>query len=160
VFFVQDLRQFCARLKRSSAALHVTPADLAIIVLSPPFLVPEQLQAARTLRVLRLLRLVRVLAVAGLGLRLARQALRHHRFHYVLVVALATVGLGALGLWIAEERSFGDALWWAVVTATTVGYGDISPSTVEGRIIAVVLMLTGIGVIGIFTATVVSFFFE
>lgn len=50
--------------------------------------------------------------------------------------------------------------WWAVVTATTVGYGDVSPVTLEGRLIAVVLMLTGIGVIGVFTATVASLFFE
>jgi voltage-gated potassium channel len=42
--------------------------------------------------------------------------------------------------------SFGDALWKAIVTATTAGYGDVSPVTVEGRVIAVVLMLTGIGV--------------
>lgn len=46
------------------------------------------------------------------------------------------------------------------MTATTVGYGDVSPVTVEGRLIAVVLMLTGIGVIGVFTATVASAFFE
>lgn len=50
--------------------------------------------------------------------------------------------------------------WWAIVTATTVGYGDLSPVTLEGRIIAVLLMLTGIGVIGIFTANVASLFFE
>jgi voltage-gated potassium channel len=49
---------------------------------------------------------------------------------------------------------------WAVVTETTVGYGDVSPVTLEGRLIAVVLMLTGIGVIGVFTATVASLFFE
>jgi voltage-gated potassium channel len=47
---------------------------------------------------------------------------------------------------------------WAIVTATTVGYGDISPVTTEGRVIAVGLMLLGIGVIGAFTATVASFF--
>jgi voltage-gated potassium channel len=47
-----------------------------------------------------------------------------------------------------------------VVTATTVGYGDVSPVTLEGRLIAVVLMLTGIGVIGVFTATVATLFFE
>ena len=47
-----------------------------------------------------------------------------------------------------------------MVTVTTVGYGDVSPVTLEGRLIAIVLMLTGIGVIGVFTATVASFFVE
>ena len=56
--------------------------------------------------------------------------------------------------------SFGDALWWAVVTATTVGYGDLSPVTSTGRVIAVVLMFVGIGVIGAFTATIASWFIE
>src|SRR5438034_185185 len=53
-----------------------------------------------------------------------------------------------------------DALWWAIVTTTTVGYGDVSPVTPEGRLIAVGLMIVGIGFIGIFTATVTSFFFQ
>ena len=57
-------------------------------------------------------------------------------------------------------RHFGDALWRAITTVTTVGYGDITPITPEGRLVAVVLMLTGIGVIGVFTATVASLLFE
>ena len=57
-------------------------------------------------------------------------------------------------------RHFGDALWWAITTVTTVGYGDITPVTPEGRLVAVVLMLAGIGVIGVFTATVASLLFE
>lgn len=81
-------------------------------------------------------------------------------------MAVAVVLMGALGVFIFESDSnkaigsFGDALSWAVVTATTVGYGDVSPVTLAGRLIAVVLMLTGIGVIGVFTATVASLFFE
>jgi voltage-gated potassium channel len=73
---------------------------------------------------------------------------------------------GASGIYFFERarnptiNSFGDALWWSVVTATTVGYGDVSPISTEGRLIAVVLMLTGIGVIGVFTASVASLFFE
>jgi voltage-gated potassium channel len=72
--------------------------------------------------------------------------------------------LGATGLYLFEHGtneavvSFGDALWWALTTTTTVGYGDIYPTTTEGRLIAVLLMLTGIGVIGMFTATIASFF--
>jgi voltage-gated potassium channel len=139
--------------------------DLLLIVVSPPFAVPETLQGARTLRVLRLLRLVRALAIAGIGLRLAQRHFGKRRFHHILLVGTATVLLGALGIFAVESGrnqtigGFGDALWWAVVTATTVGYGDVSPVTLEGRLIAVVLMVMGIGVIGVFTATVASFFF-
>jgi voltage-gated potassium channel len=143
--------------------------NLVIIILSPPFVVPDSLQAVRGLRavrLVRLIRLVRAFAVAGMGLRLLRSLLRHRRFEYVLMVAIAVVGLGALAIYVVESDtnaavdSIGDALWWAVVTATTVGYGDVSPVTPEGRLIAVVLMITGIGVIGVFTATVASMFFE
>jgi len=76
------------------------------------------------------------------------------------------VVLGAVGFYALESdenqaiRHFGDALWWAITTVTTVGYGDIVPITPEGRLIAVVLMLTGIGVIGLFTASVASLLFE
>ena len=52
----------------------------------------------------------------------------------------------------------GDALWWAFVTITTVGYGDHYPITLEGRLIAAVLMTTGVGLFGTFTAFVASWF--
>jgi voltage-gated potassium channel len=137
--------------------------DLLIIVLSPPFLVPESMESLRAARVLRLLRLLRVVAVAAIGFRHLRTALAHRRFHWVALVAMATVLVGAVAEYAVEGRgngsltSFGDSLWWAVVTATTVGYGDLSPETTEGRVIAVMLMLVGIGVIGVFTATLASF---
>jgi voltage-gated potassium channel len=57
-------------------------------------------------------------------------------------------------------RSPEDALWWAVVTVTTVGYGDVTPVTGEGRMVALVLMCVGVVVISIFTATLSSFFVE
>lgn len=137
--------------------------DLAIIALSPPFAVPESWHGIRVLRVLRLLR---ALAVTTIGLRHLRTALVRRRFHWLLAVTVTIVLLGAAGEFYFEGRgdgsirSFPDSLWWAVVTATTVGYGDLSPVTVEGRLIAAVLMLTGIGVIGIFTANIASMFFE
>jgi voltage-gated potassium channel len=121
--------------------------------------------ALRSLRALRALRLLRVGGVAWLALRHLRDGLARRRFHYVGAVACVVVLLGAAGLYVLEGDqnpavdSVGDALWWAIVTATTVGYGDISPSTLEGRAIAVVLMIVGIGVIGIFTASVASHMF-
>src|SRR5207247_1753965 len=130
-------------------------------------LVPEAFQAFRGLRafrLLRLLRLFRAAAVATVGLKGARRLLDHRKFHYVLLVALTAIALGSVGIYLIEGgttiRSLDDALWWSVVTVSTVGYGDVAPKTGEGRLIAVVLMVVGIGVISIFTATVASLFAE
>jgi len=140
--------------------------DVFLIVVTPPIGIPDSIQGIRTLRALRVLRLFRAFGVIAMALRLGRRHFGKRHFHYVGLVAVATVLLGAAGVYVVEGdenraiTSYGDALWWAIVTATTVGYGDVSPVTVEGRLIAVMLMLTGIGVIGVFTATVASFFFE
>jgi voltage-gated potassium channel len=56
----------------------------------------------------------------------------------------------------SEINTFGDALWWAMTTVTTVGYGDLSPVTATGRMVAVALMLAGITLLGIVTATLAS----
>ena len=139
--------------------------DLLIILVSPPFLVPDAMESARGLRALRLLRLLRAAGVAAIGLRHLRAAMARRRFHWVALVAAITIVGGALAEYYVERRAgvmttFGDSLWWAIVTATTVGYGDLSPVTPEGRVIAVVLMFVGIGVIGVFTATIASWFVE
>ncbi len=82
------------------------------------------------------------------------------------IITLAIIIIGTFGLLILEKDknqnidSFGDALWWSLVTVTTVGYGDIYPITLGGRIIATVVMLFGIGFLGMFTATVASIFVE
>ena len=70
-------------------------------------------------------------------------------------VAVTVVLLGGSGAWLAEHRmpgstirSWGDGLWWALTTLTTVGYGDHVPVTVAGRIIAAAVMITGVAVLG------------
>jgi voltage-gated potassium channel len=122
----------------------------------------------RPLRVLRLLRLVtfsRVGLTLSTALNRARNLLTHHGLHYVLLSVLAIIAVGA-ALELAFEQhapgsnihDYGDALWWAIVTVTTVGYGDKYPVSVGGRGVAVVLMLTGIGLVGVLSATVASYF--
>jgi voltage-gated potassium channel Kch len=98
---------------------------------------------------------------ALLGIAGPARGLRIAWLDLALVVTTAPfipIPLDAARLIRLARVCIGDGIWWAIVTATTVGYGDISPVTTEGRIIAVVLMLLGIGVIGAFTATVASFF--
>jgi voltage-gated potassium channel len=93
--------------------------------------------------------------------------LKHHGLFRVLLAAAATLFIGAWLVLLFEENTkgsnihnYGDALWWAIVTVTTVGYGDRFPVTGGGRTVAVVLMLVGIGLIGVLTATVASVFIK
>lgn len=136
--------------------------DLLIIVL--PFLRPLRIvRSARALRLLRLGRLVSVLSKAG---QQGQRLLVRHKLHYaVLVTMVVVVGAAALILAAEEGRggsidSFGDALWWAVTTVTTVGYGDMFPVTPAGRGIAAFLMVAGIALFGVLTANVAAFFVE
>jgi voltage-gated potassium channel len=134
--------------------------DLVIVVV--PFLRP-----LRLLRLVRVLQLSRVGVVFAEALRRAKTILTHHGFHFVVLAATVLVFVCA-GLLTFAERSahsanihdFGQGLWWAIVTVTTVGYGDRYPVTPFGQGVAVVLMLTGIGLIGTLTATVASYFVQ
>ena len=109
------------------------------------------------------LRLLRLLAVVRILDRSAGASLAGRVLVYVSGAAAVAVGLGALSALDAEQdapganiTTFGDALWWAATTVTTVGYGDRFPVTAEGRAVAVVLMLVGIGLVGSVTAAVTA----
>jgi voltage-gated potassium channel len=100
------------------------------------------------------------------GLRV-EAILKHHSLFRVLIAAAGTLVVGAWLVLLFEENakgsnihSYPDALWWAIVTVTTVGYGDRFPVTGGGRAVAVILMLVGIGLIGVLTATVASVFIK
>lgn len=123
---------------------------------------------AVALPILRSLRLLRLLSVVTL---LTRRATKTGSFRMAFTTqAIST----ALLLWIIAalavtdaERSadgtidnIGDGFWWAITTMTTVGYGDAFPITTTGRLIGVGLMLTGIALLGIVTASIASWFVE
>ena len=94
------------------------------------------------------------------------RALHRERVFYLILAVGLLVFFGALGFALAEfpqvpwwER-FGHGVWWALVTLTTVGYGDVVPHTVSGRAVGVVLMLGGVISLSLLTATVASIFVE
>jgi Ion channel. len=125
--------------------------DLAIVVLP----------------VLRPLRLLRLLGLLAIFQRFAGAAFRGRVMLYVFSYGTVLVLMAALAALDAEQNdphshihSFGDALWWACVTITTVGYGDIVPVTVIGKFIAAGLMIAGVGIVGTVAATIASYFVE
>ena len=104
-------------------------------------------------------RIVPILGHRARG-RLANRAALAAAFLAVLVVSVGSVAV----LWVEEGRAdsnietLGQSLWWAFVTVFTVGYGDYTPVTPAGRVIGVILIFVGVGVIAIFTASVATRF--
>ncbi len=78
-------------------------------------------------------------------------------------VTLVMTVLGGILMWTLDHDEFphlGTALWWSIQTVTTVGYGDVVPTAAHGRVIAAVVMLTGIAFLTIITATIATLFVE
>ncbi|MEU4238988.1 ion transporter [Actinoplanes sp. NPDC026619] len=125
--------------------------DLAVLIL--PVL--------RPLRALRLLNALRVLNRHAVAWTRGRLAI------YVICATGLIVLMAALAVLDAERghpngriQTYPEALWWAVCTITTVGYGDLYPETTEGRLVAVALMVGGLGLIGFTTGTLASWMVE
>jgi len=111
--------------------------------------------------IFRLLRLIRLFRILHLYSRiLSFSSKTNNRLFYIIAVSAMAVSGGAIGLFVVEGdvpqgkiTNVGDAFWWAIVTVTTVGYGDIYPVTVEGKIIASILMIFGIAILGVLIST-------
>jgi voltage-gated potassium channel len=146
-----------ARSRRRWIASH--PLELGIVLLTPPFMpvLLQGLRAVRLLRLFRLLRLARLVRVASLS----RAAFSLNGLRWAAVLTGCTVlGSGAAFAEVEHEShlSTWDGVWWAITTMTTVGYGDVAPRTVAGRLIAIVVMLVGIGFVALLTAAVAQRF--
>ncbi|MGX6604605.1 potassium channel family protein [Micromonosporaceae bacterium Da 78-11] len=121
--------------------------DLAVLIL-------PMLRPLRALRLLNALRVINRHAVAWTRGRLAI---------YVMATTVLIVLVASLSVLEAERghpdttiESYPQALWWAVCTITTVGYGDLYPATLEGRMVALALMVGGLGLIGFTTGSLAS----
>jgi voltage-gated potassium channel len=123
--------------------------------------------ALRLFRVIRVVRIVRTFRRNG-GDHVWRQLVRRRAeaaLLFVMALVSLTLEAGALGVLWAEShapqaniKDASDALWWCLVTITSVGYGDRFPVTNGGRLVGALLMIVGVGLVGTFTAFVANFF--
>jgi voltage-gated potassium channel len=157
-FFIE----FSIRFYKAESKLNFMRWGWIDLISSIPMI--DSLRVGRILRLIRLLRVVR-------AFRSTRHLLSHifknktqGALTSVSMIAVLIIIFSAIAILQVEDapnsniKSAEDAIWWAYVTITTVGYGDKFPVTTEGRIIAAILMTTGVGLFGTFTAFVSSKF--
>tara|TARA_B100001939_G_scaffold292904_1_gene265223 strand:+ start:272 stop:1063 length:792 start_codon:yes stop_codon:yes gene_type:complete len=159
IFFFAD---FCQRFYRADSKLaYMRWGWIDLLACIPAGL----FQGARLFRVVRVLIVLR----AAKSLRLVWKVFWRNRAESVFASAATTtvllVAFSAIAMLVVEAPNpdspidtAEEALWWAVVTVTTVGYGDFYPITTMGRIVAVVLMICGVGLFGSFAAYISSMF--
>jgi voltage-gated potassium channel Kch len=161
--FVAELAAMLSLSDDRRAHLRENWLSLAVIVFAFPVM-PDLLRLAGLERLARLFLTVRLMLVCWRVLGALRFAIGRRRFVYVGAVALVIVLAGGSALAILEpetvEGGFWDGVWWGVVTVTTVGYGDITPKTPAGRLVGVLLMATGIGLVSTVAASLAARFVE
>jgi voltage-gated potassium channel len=132
--------------------------DLLVVVLTAPWFLIVGPADSKFVLLIRLARIARVVMATRGARRL------FERLGRVALVAAGVIFIGAAVAFRAEHATnpgfatYGDALWWAIVTLTTVGYGDIVPTTTAGRVDGVMIMITGVAVLGLLAGSLASFF--
>jgi voltage-gated potassium channel len=158
--FAAEMAFVLAVASRRRAALRAHWLDAALVVVTVPAY-GRLFSQLRLVRLVRLLRFARVVVVVARALQAERRLTSRSVFRLASIATVFLVFIaGAVQATVdsGDFKSFWDGVWWAVVTVTTVGYGDIVPHTVSGRLVAMLLMVAGIGFISVLTATIASFF--
>ncbi len=133
---------------------------LAILPLSNTFAVFRLIRIIKFAQIAQLYKVTRLVKVFELilnGNKNINNFLITNGFVYLLYCTMLLVVSSAFIMSYAEGIPFSDALWWAIVTCTTVGYGDVTPVTSLGRFVAVGLMIFGVGFLGMLTSTITTF---
>jgi voltage-gated potassium channel len=155
--FASELAAVLVYAPRKRAALRAHWLDVAIVVLTIPLLG----KVLAWLRLARLLRLARFVVIVARALQAERRLTSGDSLRVaaiLTVTAIVVAGAAESAVSAGEFPRLWDGVWWAVVTVTTVGYGDLYPETVQGRLIGMVLMFVGIGFLSLLTAAVASRF--
>lgn len=131
---------------------------LELIAIIPFDSVFRFLQIGRLARLFRLVKVARIFALSNRFWDTLNKLLHTNSLSKVLMLNVSAVLVASGVLSIIEKKSFFDALWWSIVTMTTVGYGDIVPTDTVSKIMAILLMLIGICTFGMVTSTITRFF--
>jgi voltage-gated potassium channel len=146
--------------ERKGAALRAHWLDVALIIITIP-LVSAFIAGLRFLRLARLLRLLRAATIVTRALQAERSLTSATVLRLVALITLFLVVIAGATQAAVDTKdfpTFWDGVWWSVETVTTLGYGDLYPTSVAGRMIAIVVMFLGIGFISVLTATIASHF--
>jgi len=159
------LIEFVVRFMRAESKLKFMKWGWIDLVSSIPMI--DYFRAGRVLRLIRLLRVIRAFRtthslMSHIFVNRAQGAFTSLSVLAILMVIFSAIAILQFEIDApnANITSAEDAIWWAYVTITTVGYGDRYPVTLEGRLIASVLMTVGVGLFGTFTAFVANWFVE
>ena len=157
------LTDFCIRFYKAESKLGFLKWGWIDLIASIPN-VPI-LRVGRFVRILRIIRLLRAIRATHKITSLLFKNKLQTGVTSVILTAFLLIMFCSIGILICEQqdpnaniKTAGDAIWWSVTTITTVGYGDKYPVTGEGRIVAMILMISGMGLFGIFSGLAASFF--
>ena len=145
---------------RKRAALRAHWIDVALVAVTVPVL-GTFLSAFRAVRLFRLFRLLRLSLLLSRAVQAERSLSRQQVVRAIGIVVVFVVVIAGAVESTVDKKDFPttwDGIWWAIVTVTTVGYGDITPKSTEGRLIAIVVMAVGIAFLAILTAAIASHF--
>lgn len=163
IVFILDyiVRFFVSKNKKSFIKENILDL-ISIIPFSSFFRILRVFKLTKLLKILKISKLVKFTRFVTYIARLVKKGqkfLNTNGFKYMLTLTASSIFIGSVGISYFEKMDFVDGLWWSFVTTTTVGYGDLSPVTTPGRIIAVILMIIGIGLLSSTTSTITSYFF-
>lgn len=150
--FVIDVGARFLKAENKIKFLKENPFDLiAIIPLDSIF---------RMARIARVFRIIRIISITSHFFKPIFNILHTNGLNKVLASTCLLIFISAIPIYLIEPKitTYEDALWWSIVTTTTVGYGDMSPVTLLGRFVAVILMIFGIGLLSMITGSVATYF--
>jgi voltage-gated potassium channel len=155
--FAMELIAVLVVAERKRAALRAHWLDVAIVVLTIPLLG----KALAWIRFARFVRLARFGVIISRALQAEQRLTSGDTLRIASILTIAAIciaGAAQAAFASGDFATLWDGIWWAVTTTTTVGYGDLYPTTTQGRIIGMMLMFLGIGFLSLLTASIASRF--